>query len=94
MSIKSAPYFWVECDGCGVKSTNGDDGAAWADEGDARKQVFGYGDWQRDDQDGHFCHNCQSECPVCEVWCMPKTMTTCADCHGTRKVHPDDTTVT
>ena len=37
MSLKSAPYYWIECDhpGCGARSTEGGDYAAWADHGAA-----------------------------------------------------------
>lgn len=35
MAVKSEPYFWVVCDGCGVSSTKGTDYAAWAGENTA-----------------------------------------------------------
>lgn len=37
MSIKSKPFYWLECDepGCGNKSTDGDEYDAWADESQA-----------------------------------------------------------
>jgi hypothetical protein len=33
MSIKSKPFYWLECDepGCGVKSTEGGEFDAWSD---------------------------------------------------------------
>ena len=37
MSIKSKPYFWLECDhnGCDAKSPDGDEYSAWEDHGQA-----------------------------------------------------------
>lgn len=32
MSLKSAPYYWVECDGCGLSAEEGTDHAAWQQE--------------------------------------------------------------
>jgi hypothetical protein len=35
MTVKSAPYYWLECDepGCGIKSTENSEHTAWSDEG-------------------------------------------------------------
>lgn len=31
MSVKSAPYYWVECDGCGAISTESSEHSAWVE---------------------------------------------------------------
>ena len=83
MSVKSAPYYWLECDGCKVKSTEDGDVSAWSDKGDALDQAVEYGEWVLDDQDGHFCFSCQEPCPACLTRCRPKTMEACPDCQLT-----------
>jgi hypothetical protein len=40
MSLKSAPYYWVECDDCGVKSTEGGEYTAWDDAGTAEQDAL------------------------------------------------------
>lgn len=66
MSIESAPYYWVQCDypECGLKSTEGSDFTAWADEGEAIEQA-GYTDWWLGDDGTHFCTKHIPRCPVC-----------------------------
>ena len=56
MSIKSAPYYWVECDGCGAKSTEGGDFSAWADAATAEEDAHG-SDWT-EDNGKHYCDGC------------------------------------
>ena len=63
MTIKSAPYYWVECDGddCGAKSTEGGDFAAWGDRQSAVDEATGQ-DWT--EWDGKFyCPACSPKCP-------------------------------
>lgn len=62
MSIKSAPYYWVECDRCGAKADYGDFSAMM----DASQAVDLLGDdgWvtvKGKDGEMHFC-------PSCTVW--------------------------
>ena len=54
MSVKSAPYYWLECDepGCGAKSTESSEHTAWSDLDGAIGQAEG-ADWQV--EDGHYC---------------------------------------
>lgn len=44
MTVKSAPYYWVECDGCGTSAAQGDF-TAWRDHGDAVTEAQG-SDWR------------------------------------------------
>lgn len=48
MSVKSEPFYWLTCDepGCGVKSTEDSEYAAWSDLQQARQDAED-GDWQR-----------------------------------------------
>jgi hypothetical protein len=36
VSVKSAPFYWVECDVCGTSANDGEDVSAWADSGYAQ----------------------------------------------------------
>jgi hypothetical protein len=66
MSLKSAPYYWLECDGCGVKSTEGSDYAAWADHGQAEDDATA-ADWYV--RNGvHYCDDCETKrvCIECD----------------------------
>ena len=64
MSVKTAPYYWVECDGCGEACPHGGgEYTAMDDRGDAIEDALSY-DWTTDGQR----HHC-TECPdlaVCE----------------------------
>jgi hypothetical protein len=56
MSVQSKPYYWLTCDCCGEKSTEGDDYAAWSEEADALMRAEACG-WMRiDGQD--YCEDC------------------------------------
>lgn len=48
MSVKSAPYYWLVCDRCGEKSTEGSEHSAWSEEADAL-MVAEESDWMRID---------------------------------------------
>ena len=66
MGIKSKPYYWLECDDCGRKSTQDSDYAAWADVSQARDDAVYDGDWLNDGpidwcgecRDKHACREC------------------------------------
>jgi predicted RNA-binding Zn-ribbon protein involved in translation (DUF1610 family) len=67
MSIKSAPYYWLECDGPDCKATTADLGeyTAWADSGYAEEEAANC-DWiTRGDK--HYCstHAKAFRCPNC-----------------------------
>lgn len=63
MSIESAPYYWLECNHCGAKSTEASEFSAWAEPASARAEAddsgwtaIGSGDycpgcWHLDDAD-------------------------------------------
>lgn len=59
MSIKSAPYYWVECDDCGAKSTEGGEHSAWS-EGDMAWEEAYNSDWGAVDGK-HYCDGCFDE---------------------------------
>ena len=56
MSLKSAPYFWIECDDCGTKSTENSEHSAWSDHGHARDEAIN-SDWYVE-EDGDYCDEC------------------------------------
>lgn len=61
MSLKSEPYYWLECDGCGAKSTECGEYGAYSDPSGAQDDAEG-NDWsERDGKD--YC----ADCPV--PWC-------------------------
>jgi hypothetical protein len=55
MSIKSEPYYWVECDepDCGTKSTEGGEHSAWSEEDVAVQEAYD-SDWFID-KGKHYC---------------------------------------
>lgn len=61
MSLKSAPYYWVECDDCGLSAEEGGDYAAWALEAVARDNAYN-ADFCELEVPGealqHFCYDC------------------------------------
>ena len=44
MSLKSAPYYWVICDGCGANSTEASEHSAWSEPGVALEDAENW-DW-------------------------------------------------
>lgn len=67
MTIKSAPYYWLECDseGCAMKTSDLGEYTAYADEGYAEEEAAAH-DWiTRDDK--HYCdkHAEAFRCPNC-----------------------------
>ena len=60
MSLVSKPFYWIECDRCRVKSTDGSDYAAWADPGWAVEEAES-SDWLIVSDSRHYC-------PDCTVW--------------------------
>lgn len=76
MSVKSAPFYWLECDGCDIKSTEDSEYSAWSDRGDAIDHAVDCG-WLMSG-DGHYCDECA---PV----------VTCCNCNGLATTeHEDD----
>jgi len=65
VSLKSAPYYWLECDQCGVKSTDEGEFAAWSDSGTAFDNARD-DEWTTDGERDH-CPNCPSitKCEQC-----------------------------
>jgi hypothetical protein len=56
MSLKSAPYYWLECDRCGDKSTEAGDFSAWAEPQGAHDEAGNSG-WTEIDG-GDYCSGC------------------------------------
>jgi len=57
--IRSAPYYWVVCDGCWRSAQEESDYAAWADEEQAVEVCMEGSDWTfSDDRRGHYCPAC------------------------------------
>jgi hypothetical protein len=56
VSVKSAPYYWLECDheGCGNKSTEGGEFTAWSDEDGAVQEAYD-SEWFVSDDGKHYC---------------------------------------
>jgi protein-arginine kinase activator protein McsA len=65
MTIKSAPYYWVQCDGCKKTATYMDEYSAWSRESEAIDHAI-EDEWTTDGEK----HHC-SECP---------TLTECKNC--------------
>lgn len=61
MAIKSEPYYWVVCDGCGERADYGD-WTAWADENTAVEMAESsdWG-WLTAEDGRHLCMDCQKE---------------------------------
>ena len=62
MSVKSKPYFWVECDGdkCDAKAPDGDDFSAFEEP----KQATEYAedcDWTITAAGEHYCEGCATD---------------------------------
>jgi hypothetical protein len=61
MSIKSEPYYWVECDweGCGLSASEGGDYSAWK-QPDGAVEDAAAGDWltvtSADGTERHYCN--------------------------------------
>jgi hypothetical protein len=69
VSVKSKPFYWLECDDCGLKSTEGGDAAAWIDVESARLEAAEWdGQWWCTDEhdwcgtcrDKHVCRECDT----------------------------------
>lgn len=60
--IQEAPFFWLVCDhdGCGIKSTEGSDYAAWVDMASALDDAE-RSDWLITDDNHHYCADHRSE---------------------------------
>lgn len=67
MSIKSAPYYWLECDGCGVRhAPGGGEYSAMADAAYVVDEAVDEDDWTTDGQ-RHHCPTCPAlfRCEIC-----------------------------
>jgi hypothetical protein len=56
--IKSAPYYWVACDGCGRSAQEHSEYAAWATESGALDEVHENTEWWAPESGGHYCPVC------------------------------------
>lgn len=59
MSLKSKPYFWVECDwpGCGANAQEGSEYAAWGETSAARDSANDAGWWQSEGEALDYCED-------------------------------------
>ena len=64
MSTKSAPYYWLECDDCGVRSTEDGDYMAWGTIGDAQDEAVN-GEWAIGIDGKDYCDQC-APYPYCD----------------------------
>lgn len=80
MSLKSAPFFWLECDDCGVKSTNCSDYVAWQD-ADMAEEEASCSDWYTEDGI-HYCFDCRNKhiCVECVKPSHDLVEETCPNC--------------
>lgn len=58
MTIKSEPFYWLECDDCGVKSTEDSDYVAWQSPDQAVDNAAD-SDWLITDDGKHYCYDCE-----------------------------------
>ena len=91
MSVQSKPYYWLVCDGCGVKSTEDHEISAWDSESTAVDQAQ-YRDWRCDD-DKHLCDSCRIDrkCEGCDKTFDKGALDEdllCADCRTAAPVTP------
>lgn len=56
MSLESAPYYWLTCDLCGIKSTEDQEYAAWGDVDQAESHAE-ESDWFIEGGN-HLCWDC------------------------------------
>jgi hypothetical protein len=62
MAIKSTPFYWSECDGCGARAEyEGGDISAWAEPDQAEDEAIDKLDWERLDDDRLVCDGCRPE---------------------------------
>lgn len=69
MSVKSKPYYWLECDDCGVKSTEHGEYTAWVSVEDARSEAEDWdGNWVSAPDDIDWCGTCRDKhvCRECD----------------------------
>jgi len=76
MSIKSAPYYWVECDGCAVSAAEGGDYSAWSDKASAEIEPEAM-DWLKI-AETHYCEDCKGQF-ICEECGELKTECDCKE---------------
>jgi hypothetical protein len=57
MPVKSAPYYWVECDNCGIRCEYGEF-AAYGERSIAVDEAVDVYDWTADGGDRFHCPKC------------------------------------
>ncbi|WP_104116955.1 hypothetical protein [Arthrobacter sp. B1805] len=67
MALKQAPYYWFECDKCGVSSGEDSDYSAWSDHGHAHDQIVNDDWWISADETNHYCWSCAPKCDECKA---------------------------
>lgn len=55
--IASAPFYWLLCDRCGVKSTEGQEYVAWQEQ-DQALDMAREADWLLTEDGRHYCPDC------------------------------------
>ncbi len=86
MVLKSEPFYWLECDKCGRRSTEDGEFAAWADGGQAEGDAMDSG-WHVEGG-RHLCEKCITRCPECrEV--LAEGVTVCSDPECAPDAAPD-----
>lgn len=88
MSLKSAPYYWLECDDCGALSTDSGAFKAWEVETEARDEAYDLDwytsnehDWCAGCKVNHVCSECDKVTDDLEPLDGPGTgWPVCPDC--------------
>ncbi len=80
MGIKSAPYYWVECDGCGESSQLDSDYSAFGSKDEAIEQATDYAEWLDTTDGKYWCQSCTVCCHECGDEWIPKPATVCPVC--------------
>ncbi|MFC8038737.1 hypothetical protein ACFUOZ_05235 [Paenarthrobacter sp. NPDC057355] len=65
MSIRESSYYWLECDTCTEKSTEGGDFGAWSEVSQAIDEATN-GDWWIGDDGQHYCFDHAPRCITCK----------------------------
>jgi hypothetical protein len=89
MATKSAPYYWLECDQCGIKSIDDSDFGAWYDESAAIDEAREF-EWLVVEGGTHLCEDCAAGrvCPDCGAE-KPVDAELCAGCDRYKREHSD-----
>ncbi len=79
MSIETAPYYWIECNGCNRSSQEDAKYSAFSDVDQAIEQAIEYADWLATADGKHWCSECTDYCADCEEY-KPKSEPLCERC--------------